>query len=77
MTFVIGRLVSGPKMLEITDQRDASPDELLSVAFHWFSILVSGLGIVQKDTVGAPTPCFDIDELHRRNGERLISQRKE
>lgn len=72
--FLVGRLVSGPKMLEIVDLRPASTSDIL---LSWFEILVSGLGIPRSSaTEVSPAPCFDIDELHRRNSAKIISQRK-
>jgi hypothetical protein len=65
--FTIGRIAFGPAMLEIEDLSPADP----TVVFSWFETLVSGLGIIHDTSEPVPVPCFDVDELHRRNAEIL------
>jgi hypothetical protein len=69
VTIMVGRLVLGPKMLEIVDLQVGSSEQ----ACQWYSDLISSFGISRASPSLLPTP-LGPDELREKNyqaGQRL------
>jgi len=62
VTILVGRLVSGPRMLEIVDLQIGSTEQ----ARQWYTDLVSSFGISRTSPSLIPTP-LSPDELREIN----------
>lgn len=68
MTVLVGRLVSGPKMLEIIDLEIGSTEQ----ARQWYADLVSSFGISRTSSSLLPTPLSpdELREINRSAGQK-------